>query len=144
MTDKEFVIRFMKMKQRLADSEMYFFPADRGEIMATTTNMQGVIVEAKALQGRNPLNYWMIFKSMTCPFCFIADDKYQGSCGLCNYGIRHGICSIDDDNDYETMFNQLGEWEEKGNLDYLLRKDQFIKDLKELCQEYDPDRNGLV
>jgi len=147
MTELEFCIRFMDLKQRWIQDSNYFTEEDRKELQkATKIPLLKVVRNAKLILTEPRVRFWNILNGGTCPFCTIQDTENEtDTCEGCGYGERHGICSGDEKNDYDTIYHELRDLEEDRDCGYRRRLEAFEEDLQKLVKEYnDPDRHGLV
>lgn len=117
MTSQQWLVRWMEVKAEYANFPAYFNEEDKQELLALSDELaMRVMLEIKLCSVKYNIG------PGTCPFCVITrgfDTRlfYYMDCSICSYGKRHGVCDVEEGNDYEAFRRCLGEDPDEGILE---------------------------
>lgn len=110
MTPQEWLVRWMEVKAEYAEYPAYFNEEDKQELLALPDELaMRIMLDVKECSARYNIG------AGTCPFCIItrgfdASSRFELiDCSGCSYGKRHGICDVEEGNDYEAFYDLLDE-----------------------------------
>lgn len=105
MTAKEKLIKVQEIKAEAIKIDCrldcYFNEEDKKDLESWSNKQCEEVLKSI----RESINKGCVYVIDYCPWCIINFSN----CDTCSYGKNHGICNVDEDNDYDKICDELSE-----------------------------------